>query len=241
MTNPSQPKIAVLIPCYQEEKTIGKVVRDFRAALPAAEIYVFDNNCTDRTAQIAREHGARVVSVSHRQIAATRNAGARVATGDNFVFVDADTLVSHEVLIAALAALRAGAIGGGAALHFDGEVPLFARVVTPVALWLLRLFRGAPGCFIFCTRAAFIAVGGFDEAFYGAEYLVMSRALKQHGRFVILHESVTTSGRKLRTHTLAEMLWLLLRLGIFGSGVIKQRRGMDFWYGERRDDAEEKR
>jgi glycosyltransferase involved in cell wall biosynthesis len=59
MPNP-EPNIAVLIPCYQEEKTIGKVVRDFRQALPRAEIYVFDNNCTDRTAEIAREAGAIV-------------------------------------------------------------------------------------------------------------------------------------------------------------------------------------
>src|SRR3984957_13520735 len=53
-------KIAVLIPGYQEEKTIAKVVGDFKTALPEAEIYVFDNNCTDRTAEIARAAGAIV-------------------------------------------------------------------------------------------------------------------------------------------------------------------------------------
>jgi len=53
-------KIAVLIPCYNEEKTIGKVCADFRRALPEAVIYVYDNNSTDRTAEIAREAGAVV-------------------------------------------------------------------------------------------------------------------------------------------------------------------------------------
>ena len=53
-------KIAVLIPCYNEEKTIGKVCADFRRALPEAVIYVYDNNSTDRTAEIARESGAVV-------------------------------------------------------------------------------------------------------------------------------------------------------------------------------------
>jgi len=53
-------KIAVLIPCYNEAATIGKVVDDFRAALPEAEIIVFDNRSTDATARIAREHGATV-------------------------------------------------------------------------------------------------------------------------------------------------------------------------------------
>ncbi len=53
-------KIAVLIPCYNEEKTIGKVCNDFRKALPEAVIYVYDNNSTDRTAEIAKEAGAVV-------------------------------------------------------------------------------------------------------------------------------------------------------------------------------------
>ena len=53
-------KIAVLIPCYNEEKTIGKVVSDWRKSLPEAMVYVYDNNSTDRTADIAREAGAVV-------------------------------------------------------------------------------------------------------------------------------------------------------------------------------------
>ena len=53
-------KIAVLIPCYNEEKTIGKVVSDWKGSLPEAVIYVYDNNSTDRTAEIARESGAVV-------------------------------------------------------------------------------------------------------------------------------------------------------------------------------------
>lgn len=53
-------KIAVLIPCFNEEKTIGKVVRDFRLALPEAHIYVYDNNSTDKTPEIAKAAGADV-------------------------------------------------------------------------------------------------------------------------------------------------------------------------------------
>jgi glycosyltransferase involved in cell wall biosynthesis len=53
-------KIAILIPCHQEEKTIGKVVSDFKRAAPEADIYVYDNNSTDRSAEIAREAGAIV-------------------------------------------------------------------------------------------------------------------------------------------------------------------------------------
>ncbi|MBE5037583.1 glycosyltransferase [Subdoligranulum sp. DSM 109015] len=53
-------KIAVLIPCYNEEKTVEKVVRDFRAVLPEAVIYVYDNNSSDRTVQLAEAAGAVV-------------------------------------------------------------------------------------------------------------------------------------------------------------------------------------
>ena len=57
---PESASIAVMIPCYQEELTIGKVVRDFQRELPRAQIYVYDNNCTDRTAENARAAGATV-------------------------------------------------------------------------------------------------------------------------------------------------------------------------------------
>lgn len=53
-------KIAVLIPCYNEEKTVAKVVRDFKEVLPEAVIYVYDNNSSDRTAKLAKEAGAVV-------------------------------------------------------------------------------------------------------------------------------------------------------------------------------------
>jgi len=58
--NMPHPKIAILIPCYNEELTIGNVVREFHAELPEADIYVFDNNSNDRTVACAREAGARI-------------------------------------------------------------------------------------------------------------------------------------------------------------------------------------
>lgn len=62
----SLDKIAVLIPCWNEAITIGKVIRDFRKVLPEAVIYVYDNNSTDRTAEIAEREGA-VVRHEYRQ------------------------------------------------------------------------------------------------------------------------------------------------------------------------------
>lgn len=60
MFESNQPSVVVLLPCFNEEVTIGKVVRDFKAALPDATVYVYDNNSTDRTAEIAAAEGATV-------------------------------------------------------------------------------------------------------------------------------------------------------------------------------------
>jgi len=59
-------KIAILIPCYNEEKTIEKVITDFKEVFPEATLYVYDNNSTDRTAEIAEANGA-VVRKEHKQ------------------------------------------------------------------------------------------------------------------------------------------------------------------------------
>ena len=61
-----EPRLAVLVPCYNEEMAIAKVVRDFRSALPSAEVYVYDNNSKDATTAIAKEAGA-VVRTETRQ------------------------------------------------------------------------------------------------------------------------------------------------------------------------------
>ena len=59
-------KIAVIIPCFNEAKTIAKVVKDYKKALPGADIYVYDNNSTDDTDKIAKEAGA-IVRYEYRQ------------------------------------------------------------------------------------------------------------------------------------------------------------------------------
>jgi glycosyltransferase involved in cell wall biosynthesis len=60
MTEAAAPRIAVILPCYNEEAAIGKTVADFRAALPDAKVFVYDNNSKDRTVEVARAAGAIV-------------------------------------------------------------------------------------------------------------------------------------------------------------------------------------
>ena len=234
--------ISFIIPAFNEERLLAATLDAVHAVARGLdedyELVVADDASTDATALIAERHGARLISVAHRQIAATRNSGARAAQGELLIFVDADTIVNDAVVRAAVQAMRGGAVGGGAAVRFDGPVPRYARILLPALVWLFRTTRLAAGCFLFCTRAAFVASGGFDEAFYCAEELVLSRALKRQGRFVVLRESVTTSGRKLRTHAVREMMPLLGRVALGGTRALKQRQGADLWYAERRADPQ---
>jgi glycosyltransferase involved in cell wall biosynthesis len=234
--------IYFIIPAHNEERLLGRTLSAIgqaaRALGESVEVIVVDDASTDRTAAIAQAHGAHVVSVECRQIAATRNAGAREAHGEMLVFVDADTIVTEAAVRAAIATMRGGAVGGGCAFRFDGRLPRYGRVLAAVAVPLYRAFGLASGCFLFCTGEAFRAAGGFDETLFGAEEAAMSRALRRQGRFVILRESVTTSGRKLRAHSGREVLGILLRLALAGRKAVRRRDSLDIWYGERRADPD---
>jgi len=85
-----RPRIAILIPCYNEELTIAKVVRDFRAELPEAEIYVFDNNSTDRTVEEAREAGAHIAYERRQGKGFVVQAMFYQVEADVYVMVDGD-------------------------------------------------------------------------------------------------------------------------------------------------------
>jgi GT2 family glycosyltransferase len=99
-----------------------------------------------------------------------------------------------------------------------------------------QIFRLAAGCFLFCTREAFDRVNGFDAQLYAAEEIEMSRALRRLGKFVILRETTTRSGRKLRTCSAREIFTPLFRLVFHGRRFLRNRKGMDIWYGDRRPD-----
>jgi glycosyltransferase involved in cell wall biosynthesis len=86
----SPPRISVIIPCLNEEMTVGKVVRDFSDELPEATIYVFDNNSTDRTAEVARKAGAEVVHSPHRGKGNVIRHMSNVVEADIYVMVDGD-------------------------------------------------------------------------------------------------------------------------------------------------------
>jgi len=102
--------VAVVVPCHNEAATAGKVVRDFRAALPEAQVLVVDNASTDATAEAARQAGARVLHEPRAGKGFALLAGFREAKGaDYFVMVDGDDTYPAEDVGKLLEAARAGA------------------------------------------------------------------------------------------------------------------------------------
>ncbi|MEA2948050.1 MAG: hypothetical protein QOI40_3380 [Alphaproteobacteria bacterium] len=84
------PRLAVLVPCFNEEAAIAKVVADFKAALPEAAIYVYDNNSTDRTAEVARDAGALVRRELHQGKGNVVRRMFADVEADIYVLVDGD-------------------------------------------------------------------------------------------------------------------------------------------------------
>jgi len=92
ITNPRLEKmrVALMLPCLNEELTLAKVIRDFRAELPSIEVYVFDNNSTDRSAEIARAEGAKVIRVTKRGKGHVVRKMFEVVDADIYIMVDSD-------------------------------------------------------------------------------------------------------------------------------------------------------
>jgi GT2 family glycosyltransferase len=230
--------LSFIVPAHDEEASVGATVHAVAAAAAGAahEIIVVADACSDRTAELAAGAGARVIVVACRQIAAARNAGARAATGEVFVFVDADTLIGADVVRGVGRVMTCGAVGGGAAVHFDEPTPRWVKWVLPFSIWLARRMKFTGGCFLFASRAAFEAVGGFDETLFAAEELRLCKRLRARGDFVILREAVLTSGRKLRTYSGWELVTAMARIAFAGRAGIEDRSRLGLWYAPRRAD-----
>ncbi|MCC7202797.1 MAG: glycosyltransferase [Nitrospirae bacterium] len=132
-------KIAVMIPCLNEELTIAKVVKDFKAALPDAEVYVFDNNSTDGTSGCAEDAGAIVIHSPNRGKGNVVKHMFEEIDADIYVMCDGDdTYPSGAVkeLIEALKRSDAGMVVGARLQH---HMPGSFRVFHKAGNWMVKL------------------------------------------------------------------------------------------------------
>jgi hypothetical protein len=234
------PKLSFVVPAHNEEHELPETLRAIHAAAEASketyEIIVADDASTDATAAIAQQFGARVVPVNRRQIAAVRNAGARVARSDVLFFVDADTQIRPSHVISGLQALAEGYSGGSARLAMDSHLPFFARAcVRGFCTVYFGLIGLGAGAFIFTRRSSFEAVGGFDEQYFAGEEVYLTLALKKLGPFKVLREPIVTSARKLRMHSPRFVLTQSFFIVLGGKGSLRNRRRLALWYDGKRE------
>ncbi len=231
-----------IVPAHNEELLLARTLASIRESAEALgeryEVIVADDASTDGTGEVAEKYGAKVVRVDHRQISKTRNSGAALAAGELLIFVDADTTIGVKLLEAVREQIKAGVVGGGTTISFDGRLPFYGRITMPIFVFCYRHAGLAAGCFVYCTRRVFDEVGGFDETLFASEECAFSRAVRRAGKFVVLKEPVVTSGRKLRTYGFWEVMWILTRF-VLGGGMrtMRSRDKLGLWYGPRREDT----
>lgn len=240
-------RISVIIPAFNEEKLLPASLAEIQLATAAflkrgwtVELVVCDNNSTDRTADLARAAGARIVFEPVNQIARARNTGAAAASGDWLIFVDADSHPSAELFANVAEQIVLGrALAGGVTIRLD-ETMFVAGLVTRLWNLVSRSQKLMAGSFIFVEAAAFRQVGGFSHELFAAEELELSQRLKKlanaNGRsIVILHRHpLKTSARKMRLYTAREHLRVLARVVFSRGRSLRQRETAHLWYDGRR-------
>jgi rSAM/selenodomain-associated transferase 2 len=204
--------ISIIIPALDEARAIGATLDAAARVQGNVEVIVVDGGSADETAEIARAHGARVVTAA-RGRGAQMHAGALVARGAVLWFLHADTLAPSDAAVCIARALEdPRAVGGNFRIRFDGSGAA-ARFLTWLypRLRLLGLAYGDSGFFV--RRAAYERAGGF-RAFPIFEDLDLLRALWKQGRFVQAEACVVTSSRRFegRSFALTFARWSLLQI-----------------------------
>ena len=206
------PRYSVVIPAYNEEKLLGRLLDSLAVARnaygpgDAIEVIVADNVSTDRTAEIAAARGCRVATVDKRVIAAVRNGGARVACGEILAFVDADSQVHPRTFFEIDRALATGRVVGGATgVTLERRSP--GIVMAYLTMLPIALLTGMDTGVVFTRRRDFEELGGYDETRLVAEDIGFLLALKRLGK---------TRGQRLKRVTSAKVIVSTRKFDEFG-------------------------
>lgn len=203
-------RVSLVIPAYNEEAHIGACLDSVmqHAGDRFCEVIVVDNASTDRTAEIARSHGARVVHEATKGLPAARECGRRAASGEIIAYIDADTRLHAQwlPLVLALFQQHPGAVSvSGPPRYFDASPS--QRVVLAALWWLTApLAYRVVGYMLygahFAVRAdALERIGGFDRRirFYG-EDTDLARRLSRVGKTVFsMRLFIHASARRFRS------------------------------------------
>lgn len=235
---------SIIIPAYNEEMFLDNTLKHVRKAMESirdqtGELIVVDNNSTDRTAEIAKVYDAKVCFEPINQIARARNAGGREASSPILIFLDADSILSPDLLHKTIDRMRSDQYyGGGAQIDFD--IPL--NFIFRFFRWIWNTFSKrlgyAAGCYLFVHKTVFDEIGGFPSDHFAGEEIIFSRKMRKWGKknkktfSHIADSSILTSGRRLKEVSTSRILTTFFLLAFF-PWFMKSQKKCGIWYLKR--------
>jgi rSAM/selenodomain-associated transferase 2 len=210
--------ISVIIPAFNEEKRIERCLLSIRRQRENTEIIVVDGASQDGTVDVARRHGAEIITLEKPNLAKQLNMGAAAARGDIFLFLHADSELTCGSLTR-LSNLQEGIVGGSFTLLVKGP-RFFYKILSVGGNLYCRLtgtYFGDRG--IFVRQDIFLKLNGYRDMLIMTD-VDFSRRLNALGRTKIVKGPILTSSRKFDKETPFRTIYLILwSLWAFRKGV----------------------
>jgi len=210
--------ISFVIPCYNEEEHIKDCIRSIRKHTNVPyQIIVVDNNCTDKTVEIAEAELAIIVKETRKGVVFARQAGYEAATGSLIANIDADSKITDGWIWEALSRLsNDDVVAVTGPLEYEGA-SLGLRIMTKLYYLIAKLSNDYIGVFLqggnaMIKKSALDKVGGYDLsiAFYGEDTMTAKR-IQHLGKIVFnMYMITTTSPRRLEEQGVLKTTWLYL-------------------------------
>lgn len=246
--NRSAPLFSLIVPAYNEQNylpllldTVETAKTNYKGRADALEVIVINNGSTDRTEEISKARGCRVIYEEKRIIGAVRNAGAAAAEGSILAFVDADSRIHPNTFNAIEHAMsNKKKIAGATGVHMERMSPGIAvtyMIMVPM-VWVTGMDTGV----VFCRKEDFVAIHGYNEQKLFAEdvdFLWRMRSLgRSRGQRLTRITSVKAiaSTRKFDEYGDWHYLSLIARtiLGLLFSPHPFEKFAKKYWYGDKR-------
>ena len=213
--NPKSPKISVVVPAYNEEDFLENTLKSLlNQTYKDFEMIVVDNNSTDKTVEVARKFGAKVIHEKRKGVAWARQSGFKQAKGEIIATTDADTVVPEnwvETMLAGYENKNTVAFGGLNRLYSGPVTARSASRYLSTSFWVIDKILSSGwnllGSNMSVKKDAFEAIGGFRTDLKLGEDVDLSQRIKAQGKVTLnTNFLVYSSGRRFRTGLLMGVL-----------------------------------
>jgi len=210
--------ISIIVPVYNEERTLSKAFADLQRLSGEAELIFVDGGSIDGSPELCEKLGKLYRSEKGR--AQQMNKGACLAEGDILLFLHADSIISPEALSSIEGSVKSGALTGGCLtqrLDSDALIYRFIENFGNIRARFTAIFYGDQG--IFVTKEAFSLLGGFPETPI-MEDVIFSKRLRKSGRTRVLEDKIIVSSRRWQAEGVLKacarytLVNILYRLGV---------------------------